>query len=88
MLEHSCLLINAMVRGSDGLTAWIRVRGQPFSQQLVGFAENVFYKHPSKGPLHRAQGNIGAFGGDGTFLGYNMFSNTFTVSTRDGLAYY
>ncbi len=39
MLEHICLLLNTMVKGTDGLTAWQRVKGRSFGQQLVGFCE-------------------------------------------------
>ena len=84
MLEHICLLHNSMVKGEDGLTAWHRVKGRPFGQQLLGFAESVLYRHPSKGPRHAPDGNMGALGGQGIFLGYNMFSSTFRVYTEDG----
>ena len=50
MVDHVCLLLNVVVRGADGLTAWQRVRGRPFSQQLLGFGESVLYRFPSKGP--------------------------------------
>ena len=50
LLEHACLLINTLVRGDDGVTAWARSPGRPFSQQVVGFCEVVFYRYPTKGP--------------------------------------
>ena len=43
LLEHTCLLLNALVRGSDGLTPWARACGRPFGQQLLGFGELVLY---------------------------------------------
>ncbi len=87
MLEHVCLLLNVMVVGADGLTAWTRVRGRPFRQQLLGFGEMVLYKHPSKGPRHAPDGNVGAIGGEGAFLGYSKSSNTFIVGTPSGWVY-
>ena len=48
--EHVCILMNTMVRGGDGLTAWERARGRPFRQRLIGFFESCMYKLPVKGP--------------------------------------
>ena len=84
MMEHASLLLNALVRGTDGLTAWKRIRGRAFGQQLVGLGENVLYKHPVKGPNHNPQGNVGAQGGEGVFVGYNRTNHTFMVSLEDG----
>ena len=84
MLEHVCLLINTMVKGEDGLTTRHRVKGRPFGQQLLGFGESVLYRHPSKGPRHAPDGNMGTLGGQGVFLGYNVFSSTFRVYTENG----
>ena len=62
MMEHASLLLNALVRGTDGITAWKRIRGRAFGQPLVGLGESVLYKHPTKGPHHNPQGNVGAQG--------------------------
>ena len=83
MLEHVCLLLNVLVRGEDGLTAWQRVRGRAFGQQLLGFGESVLYRHPGKGPHHQPDGNVGALGGEGVFLGYNRNANTFRIGVGD-----
>ena len=84
MIDHVCLLVNVVVRGSDGLTAWQRVRGRPFSQQLVGFGESVLYRYPGKGPQHQPDGNTGALGAEGVFMGYNLHSNTFRILGESG----
>ncbi len=84
LLQHTCLLLNACVRGDDGLTAWARVRGRPFRQQLLGFGEAVLYKYPVKGPKSQPTGNMGATGGEGIFVGFDRQSNTFTVETESG----
>ena len=84
MMEHSSLLLNALVIGTDGLTAWERVRGGAFGQLLVGLGETVLYTHPTKGPRHDPQGNVGAQGGEGVSVGFNRTNHTFTVSLEDG----
>ena len=81
LMEHTCLLLNVTVRGTDGLTSWQRVRGRPFRQQLLNFGENVLYKFPGKGPEHHPTGNMGAQGSEGVFTGYNVTSNTFKIAT-------
>ena len=60
LLEHSAFLLNVKVRGSDGLTAWARVKGRPFGLQSIGFGESVFFKRPVKGPNAQPDGNMGA----------------------------
>ena len=84
MVGHTSLLPNALVRGTDGLTAWNRVRGRAFGQPLVELGETVLYTHPTKGPHHHPQGNVGAQGGEGVFIGYNRTNRTFTASFGDG----
>jgi len=44
LLEHTCLLLNARVKGVDGLTPWSRVRGRAFNQRLLCFGERILYK--------------------------------------------
>ena len=85
LLEHACLVVNALVRGTDGMTAWMRVRGRAFGQQMVGFGESVLFRYPSKGPRHAPHGNVGPLGGDGVFLGYDRSSSTFIVFTAEGI---
>ena len=84
LLEHTALLLNVKSRGQDGLTAWARVRGRPFSQQLLGYAEQVLYKLPSKGLLSQPDGNMGDRWPDGKFPGHNRTSRTYRVQTPSG----
>jgi hypothetical protein len=51
---------------------------------IVGLGETVLYKHPTKGPRHDPQGNVGAQGGEGVFVGFNRTNHTFIVSLEDG----
>ncbi len=85
LLQHTCLVLNVRCRGTDGLSAWMRARGRPFNQRLVGFAEKVLYKLPSKGPHSQPDGNMGALWADGIFLGYDRNSNTYIIGNADGV---
>ena len=85
ILEHTALLLNVLVRGDDGLTAWARARGRPFAQQMLGIAEAVLYKLPSKGPRNSPDGNMGTRWREGIFLGYSRTSNTYIIGTPDGI---
>ena len=84
LMEHSAMMLNAVVKGQDGLTPWMRIRGRAWSQPLVGIGESVLYRYPSKGPKHHPEGNVGALGAEGIFVGYSRSSNTFLVSAADG----
>ncbi len=87
LLEHTCLALNTMVRGEDGLTAWARARGRPFGQALFGFAESVLYKLPQKGPKANPDGNMGTQWREAVFLGHNKHANTFVLGTKEGVVY-
>jgi len=60
LLEHCCMLMKALQRGSDGMTPWLRARGRPFGKRLVGFGETVLYKLTTKEPAYDARGNSAA----------------------------
>ena len=62
----------------------MRVRGRAFAQPMIGIGESVFYRYPGKGPHHHPQGNVGALGAEGVFLGYNRSSNTFAIGDMQG----
>ena len=68
LLEHLCLLINSLVRGSDRITAWMRAQGCPFFQRMLGICESVLYRYPTKGLQHIPHGNVSALRGEGVFL--------------------
>ncbi len=84
LLEHTCTLLNAKLRGNDGLTAWGRIRGRTFNQRLLGFAETVLYKLPAKGPHSAPDGNMGTRWLEGCFLGFHRSSNTYIIGTPQG----
>ena len=49
LLEHTCMLLNARVRGTDGMTPWQRIRGTPFNQRPFGSGEHVPWNFPRTG---------------------------------------
>ena len=85
LLEHCCLLLNALKVGDDGQTAWMRARGRPFRPRLVGFCETVLYKLPVKGPRHDVGGNMAPRWAQGLFVGYNRSTNGYLIATKEGL---
>ena len=84
LLEHTALLLNASLRGDDGLTPWARVRGRAFGQRLIGFGESVLYKLPLKCPQHDVHGNMSARALPGVFLGYSRVSNSYRIGLPTG----
>ena len=85
LLMHTCLLLNAAVRGPDGLTAWTRCRGRSFNQKLLNFGEKVLYKLPTKGPLSAPDGNMGTRWREGIFLGHNRSANVYIIGAPHGM---
>ena len=84
MLQHVCMLLNVMVKGTDGLSAWARVRGRPFHQQLLNFGESVLFQFPKKGPHSMPDGNMGSKGSDGIFVGHRLLKNAYVIIGNDG----
>jgi hypothetical protein len=84
LLEHVCLLINALHVGEDGKTPWKRLRGRDFGQRLVAFGERVRFKQPPKGPQHDVARNMGPRMFPGTFIGYHLSSNSYRVINNNG----
>ena len=84
LLKHTAVLLNACVRGADGLTPWARARGRAFGMRIHAFAESVWWKQPAKGPQHDQEGNMAPRQFPGIFLGYNKASNTYRIMTNDG----
>jgi len=80
-----CLPLNALKVGEDGMTPWMRARGRPFRQRLIGFAETVLYKLPLKGPRHDERGNMAPRWAQGVFMGYARDSNSYVISTDEGI---
>ena len=85
LLVHTCLILNATVKGPDGLTAWFRVRGRQFHHPMASFAEQVLYKLPTKGPLSRPDGNMGTRWLPATYLGHNLATNCYILAGPHGI---
>jgi hypothetical protein len=80
LVEHVGVLLDARMKGEDGLTPWARARGRPFSHKLFGFGESIHAQMPNKGPQHTAAGNVAPRTKIGTFLGYCRSSNAYRVA--------
>ena len=85
LLEHTAMILNAGIRGEDGLTPWSRARGRSFGHKLFNFGEQVHARKPMKGPQHQAEGNLAARSVACTFLGYCRSSNAYKIVTTDGV---
>ena len=81
LLQHTCTLLNAKSRGTDGLICWERIQGRMFNQLLLGFTGAVLYKLPTKGP----DGKVGTRWLEGTFLGFGRSCNSYIIGTDDGV---
>ena len=77
LVEHVAWILTTRRRGEDGLTAYQRCRGRDYTRRAIGFAEQVLYKLPKKGPNVSAdlQGNWQL----GTVLGYATTSSEYWV---------
>ena len=79
MVEWVALILTCRVRGSDGRTAFQRIRGRPFGKRLLEVMEMCFYKLPTKGPERDAAGKMGARWRRGIFLGFNRMSSEYLL---------
>ena len=51
LVGHAADLFTWRIRGVDGLTAYQRARGKPFTYTLIAFGERCNFKFNSKAPL-------------------------------------
>ena len=84
LIEHTCTILNACLRGRDGLTPWARARGRPFGLRMYGMGESVLWKQPSKGPQHDEKGNMAPRLSPGIFIGHHKSSNSYRVIDEKG----
>ena len=52
LVEHSAWVLNTMVVGPDGLTAYHRTKGKSYAKRGIAFGEYAMYMLPTKGPQH------------------------------------
>ena len=84
LAEHVAWTMTTRPKGEDGLTAYQRVKGTPFTKRLLEFGEKILYKLPTKGPRHDATGKLAERWSYGFFLGFSRLSNDYLVWTADG----
>ena len=79
MVEWVAWILTSRTRGSDGRTAFQRVRGRPFGKRLLEIMELCLYKLPVKGPERDAVGKLGARWRRGIFLGFNRMTSEYLL---------
>ena len=83
MVKHCSFALNRFLIGSDGKSAYERIRGRPFKSDVLEFGETVYYKKPKTtiGPgLNKWDSRWGV----GVLLGVRTVSGEQFVGTRDG----
>lgn len=78
LVKHVAWLLTVRSRGTDGKTAYERIRGRGFGRKMVGFGETCLFKLPVKGPeAHDEDGKLKARWCRGVFLGYDRVTNEY-----------
>ena len=71
LLGHAANILTVRAVGTDGKTLWRRIKGREFGIRMVGFAEQVMYKLPMKGPEKLKRGNAAGNFEKATYIGLN-----------------
>lgn len=71
LLEHAAQILTVRAVGTDGRTAWKRIRGRDFGIRVVGFGEQVMYKLPMKGSEKIKRGHAAGNFEKATYIGFN-----------------
>ena len=79
LVEFTAWMITVCRRGPDGRTAFQLTRGREYLKRLLGFAEKVQYKLPTKGPRHDPDGKLGNRWPYGIMLGYSRTSYEYWI---------
>lgn len=76
LVSHAADLLTWRIRGLDGLTAYQRVRGKPFTYKLIAFGERCNYKFNSKAPVDESgRWNFGIYIGRDRLNGQHILFN-------------
>ncbi len=79
LVEYAAFIINARVKGEDGLTAQQRVRKCAFAKRMVPFGELVLVHMPIKSPERRDGGALDSRSKWGIVLGYGRTRHSYVV---------
>ena len=88
LVEYCAWIHNVRTRGTDGLTAYQRVRLRDFKKRLVPFGELVLVHLPIKGPDRRERGALDPRAVEGIFLGYGKESHSYVVYVNGAIKQY
>ena len=79
LVEHVAWILTVRVCGTDGITAYHRIKTKEYVKRSVGFGETIQFKLPSKGPTRKEDGSLDARWLHGIVLGYSRSSHEYWV---------
>ena len=82
LVEYCSWMLNVRNKGSDGITAYRRVRGRDYVKRLLPFGELVLAHLPPKGPERTAGGALDPRAKEGIFLGFGRTSHSYVVCSE------
>ena len=84
LVEHVAWILTVRVCGTDGITAYHRIKGKEYVKRSVGFGETIQFKLPSNGPTRKEDGSLAARWLHGVVLGYSRSSHEYWVWYEKG----
>ena len=76
LVSHAADVLTWRIRGIDGLTAYQRARGKPFTYKLIAFGERCNFKFNSKAPIGESdRWNLGIYVGRDKLNGQHILFN-------------
>ena len=76
LVSHAADVLTWRIRGPDGLTAYQRARGKPFTYKLIAFGERCNFKFNSKAPIGESdRWNFGIYVGRDRLNGQHILFN-------------
>ena len=82
MVEHAADLITKLQVGSDGKTAYERIKGKKFGREMVEFGEKVHFKENAKNDKNN---KMEPRWGEGYFLGMRWRTGEAAIGKADGV---
>ena len=79
-MKHAANTLNRYAVGQDGRTAYYRLRGKAFNQEVVEFGEEVWYMYPGIVGKHKLDNRWA----NGVWLGMLERSNESIIGTNEG----
>ena len=80
LVMHAANTLNRYAMGQDGRTAYHRLSGKKFNQEVVEFGEEVWYMHPGITGKHKLDNRWSS----GVWLGMRERTNESIIGTSEG----